>query len=152
MLYVGPDTERPSAHAPILVRTPQDKGEWAGVMDAPDHVPPDVVLQRLYLLELSDPRVTAYLARVDGRAVAACDLFSSVGVGRIEAVRTRPAYRGRGLAAALVRQAVADSLAQGNQLTYVFAEPGSNAQRLYTRLGFRTVAPNLIHGFIWRPS
>jgi ribosomal protein S18 acetylase RimI-like enzyme len=151
MLYVGPDNERPSEHTTIQVRTPQDKGEWADVLDAPDHLPPDAVLQRLYLLELADCRITGYLARVDGRAVAACDLFSSEGLGRIEAVRTHPAYRGRGLAAAVIRHAMADSIAQGNQLTYIYAEPQSDAQRLYTRLGFRTVTANLICGFIWRP-
>jgi len=151
MLYVGPDIEQPSVHATMRAQTPQDKGTWATISAAPENAPPDIMLQRLYLLEIADPRVTGYLARIDGRAVAACDLFSSDGLGRIEAVRTLPSYRRRGLAAAVIRHALADSLAQGNQLTYLFAEPGGDAQRLYTRLGFRTVAPNLIRGFLWQP-
>jgi hypothetical protein len=73
-----------SLNTKIQVRTPQDMREWAGVLNAPDHLPPDAMLQRLYLLELADSRVTGYLARVDGCAVAACDLFSSEGLGRVD--------------------------------------------------------------------
>ena len=41
-----------------------------------------------------------------------------------------------------------ESLARGNGLTYVYAEPDGAAQRLYDRLGFRTVARDAIRGFI----
>ncbi len=34
-------------------------------------------------------------------------------------------------------------------LTYIYAEPGGSAQRLYHRLGFRTVATNLISAWAW---
>jgi hypothetical protein len=32
--------------------------------------------------------------------------------------------------------------------TSIYAEPGGDAQRLYTRLGFRTVAQNITRSFI----
>ena len=107
------------------------------------------LLHRLYTTEISDPRMTAYLARVGGHPASRCELLSSKGLGRVEAVRTLAAYRRHGLAAAVVRQAVQDSLARGNEITYIYAEPSGQAQRLYERLGFRTVASKVIRGFIW---
>ena len=92
--------------------------------------------------------MTAYLARVDGIPASRAELFSSAGLGRVEAVRTLAAHRGRGLGSAVVRQAVRDSLGR-DTLTYIYAEPGGSAQRLYHRLGFRTVATNLISAWAW---
>jgi predicted GNAT family acetyltransferase len=151
LLYVGPDAERPSMHGVTTVQTADDSAAWASVRAVDDDVPVDAGLEEWYRLESADPRVTAYLAHADGRAVAACDLFATAGLGRIEAVRTHPRYRRRGFAAAVVRQAVADSLARDHVVTYLVAEPGGDAQRLYHRLGFRTVTPNFICGFIWQP-
>jgi ribosomal protein S18 acetylase RimI-like enzyme len=148
MLYIGPDAERPSSHAVAVVRTDQERAEWAGVVEEEADADTRRRLHRLYTTALADPRVTAYLVRVGGHLAGRCTLFSADGLGRVEAVRTLAAYRGRGLAAAVVRRAVGDSLARGNDLTYVYAEPNGAAQRLYDRLGFRTVARNAILGFI----
>ena len=148
MLYVGPDAERPSSAAVTIARTEQDKAEWAAVIEEGVDAETRRLLQDLYTMELSDSRITAYLARLDGRPAGRCKLFACDGLGRVEAVRTLVPYRGRGLAAALVRQAVRDSLARGNDLTYIYAEPNGDAQRLYDRLGFRTVAKKVIRGFI----
>ena len=92
--------------------------------------------------------MTAYLAYWDGHPTARGHLFSADGLGRVEAIHTVAAYRGRGLAAAIVRRAVQDSLARGNALTYIYAEPDSAPQRLYTRLGFRVVATNAYRAFL----
>jgi ribosomal protein S18 acetylase RimI-like enzyme len=148
MLYVGPDAERLSAHAVTVVRTDRERAAWAAVVEEEADAETRRVLHRLHAMELADSRATAYLARVDGRPASRCLLFSSDGLGRVEEVRTLAAYRGRGLAVAVVRRAVAESLAQGNGLTYVYAEPDGAAQRLYDRLGFRTVARYAIRGFI----
>jgi len=77
-----------------------------------------------------------YLARLDGRSAGACDLFEAANWGRIDSVVTRPELRRRGVAAMLVSRAVADSLTSGNSETYLFTELGSDAERLYRRLGF----------------
>ena len=77
-----------------------------------------------------------YLARLDGKAVGACDLFEHGQSGRIESVVTLPEFRGRGVGTALVARAVADSLTSGNGTTYLFTEPRGAAERLYLRLGF----------------
>jgi len=147
MLYVGPDAERPSSAEVVQAVSAQERSEWAAVIEEEAGADDRRVIHRLLLKEIGDQRITAYLARVDGQAATRAELFSSDGLGRVEAVRTAAAFRGRGLATAVVRQAVRASLAQGNDLTYIYAEPGGDAQRLYTRLGFRTVAQNLIRGF-----
>ena len=148
MLYVGPYAERPSAHAVAEVRTSPERIDWATVIEDDADAPTVQALHRLAATELADSRVTAFLARVDGRPVSRCLLFSSSGLGRVEGVRTLTAYQGRGLAAAVVRRAVAESVTRGNDLTYIYAEPNGAAGRLYDRLGFRTVARNAIQGFI----
>lgn len=79
---------------------------------------------------------TLYLGRVDGRPAGACDLFSQDGWGRVESVATRPQFRRRGVAYAVVSAAVRDSLDQGNAVTYLYVEAGSDAERLYRRIGF----------------
>ena len=151
MLYLGPDEARPMTVAVEVVETAPAKEAWASLMAEEDthDAHAQARLQALYRTQISDPRMAAYLIRVAGEPVSRCQLFSCEGLGRIEAVRTSTAYQGRGLAAAIIRQALNDSLQQ-NHITYIYAEPGSNAQRLYHRLGFRTVARRAIRGFLWQ--
>ena len=148
MVYVGPDGGRPSAVEPELVRSEADRRAWAEIADEEAGADQQSMLRAMYYAQLGDPRIRAYLARVEDKAAAHCLLFSSGGIGRVETVRTLSAYRGRGLAAALVRRAIEDSLALDHQLTYLFAEDGGAAQRLYTSLGFRTVMTGAIHTYI----
>lgn len=77
-----------------------------------------------------------YLGLLGGRPAGACDLFAADGWGRIDSVVTRPEYRRRGVASALVTRAVADSLGMGHAVTYLFAEAGGAGEAVYTRLGF----------------
>ncbi len=46
-----------------------------------------------------------------------------------------------------MRHATWDSLRRGNALMYLYAEHGAEAQRLYERLGFRTMARNVMRSF-----
>jgi len=147
LLYVGPDAERPESHPVGPVTTSRERAAWAAIHDEDDQASHQQVV-RLHAREIADPRVTAYLAYWDGHPTARGHLFSADGLGRVEAIHTVAAYRGRGLAAAIVRRAVQDSLARGNALTYIYAEPDSAPQRLYTRLGFRVVATNAIRAFL----
>jgi predicted GNAT family acetyltransferase len=93
--------------------------------------------------------MNAYLIRIEGEPACRCQLFSVDGIGRVEAVRTRAEFRRRGLASAAIRYATCDSL-QRNQLTYMFAEPGGEAQGLYHRLGYEIVTRRFIRGFLYR--
>lgn len=147
MLYLGPDVAPQTTVAVEVVETDTAREAWASIVA--EESMHDAQLQAYYLTQISGPYMTAYLIRIDGEPASRCQLFSCKGLGRIEAVRTNPSYGGRGLATAVVRQALSDSL-QENRTTYIYAEPGSNAQRLYHRLGFRTVAQKAIRGFLWQ--
>ncbi|MFN8466680.1 MAG: GNAT family N-acetyltransferase [Caldilineaceae bacterium] len=148
MLYVGPDAGRASTAEAELVIGEATRRAWSEIADEEAGADQQSMLQAMYCAQLGDPRIRAYLARVDGTAAAHCLLFSSGGIGRVETVRTLSRYRGRGLAAAVVRRAVEDSLALDHQLTYIFAEDGGAAQSLYTSLGFRTVMTGAIHTYM----
>lgn len=148
MFYIGPDAARPSD---VVVETVGDEAAkvmWASIVEEEATLASRSLLNQMYLTEIGDPRITAYLARVEGQPACRGELFVSQGLGRVEAIRTALAYRNRGLAAAVVRRAIEDSQALGNALTYLYAEPGGDAQRLYMRLGFRTVTQNLVRSFV----
>ena len=152
MLYVGPDDGRPSAVEAELVRGEADRRAWAEIADEeagrrPTEHAARPCTTRSWAIPVFAPTWHAWT----DKAAAHCLLFSSGGIGRVETVRTLSAYRGRGLAAAVVRRAIEDSLALDHQLTYIFAEDGGAAQRLYTSLGFRTVMTGAIHTYIVKP-
>ena len=147
MMYIGPDVAPPATVHVAVATTEQDRRAWAGVIEDDADAATRRVLGRLYATEIADGRITPYLVWHHGRAVCRGELFSCDGLGRVEAIRTLTSARRRGLAAAVVRRAVANSLAQGNGLTYIYAEAGGDAQRLYTRLGFRTVVEGAIRAF-----
>ena len=150
MLFVGPDDAPVSDAAVEAVQNDAQRLEWAAIVEEQAGADARVMnlLQRRYLREISDPRVRAYLVRVSGQAVSRCILFSDNGIGRVEAVRTHAEHRGRGMASAAIRRAVIDSLECGNQLTYIYAEPGAGPQRIYHRLGFRTICQRATEGYI----
>ncbi len=73
----------------------------------------------------------------DGRAVAYAALLVFEGVAEVDHVVTFPHVRRRGHATALVRRLLAEADAAGAELTFLLAEPGGQAARLYERIGFR---------------
>ena len=95
MLYLGPDTARPSTVPVEVVATDAARADWASIADDEDNRDPTsrTILQELYIRQISDGRMTAYLTRVEGRPAGRCELFSSQGLGRVEAVRTGTAYQ-----------------------------------------------------------
>jgi len=108
---------------------------------------PDAALWRAVAeQEARFPLCRLYLGLLEGRPAGACDLFSAEGWGRIEMVATHPAMRRRGVASAVVTHALTDSLAEGNQVTYLFTESNSEAERLYIHLGFERWGMNVL----WR--
>lgn len=58
---------------------------------------------------------------------------------RYQDVVTNLAHRGRGIAAALVAHAGAQALAAGAARLVIVVAAGSIAQRVYARVGFRTI-------------
>jgi predicted GNAT family acetyltransferase len=80
---------------------------------------------------------TRYFTVEDGGRIAAyCELYSLAGVGQVENVVTLPEFRGRGFARALVRRATAESVAAGNDMTFLVADADDWPYQLYEKLGF----------------
>lgn len=130
-----------------VVESEEDRQAWAAIMEETTGPAERPRLRQLYYTEICDPRMTAYLVRVDNEPACRAELFSADGLGRVEAVRTAERFRGRGLASAAIRTAIRDSQRRGNQLTYIYCEPDSTAQRLYQNLGFALTAELVTRSF-----
>lgn len=96
---------------------------------------------------LDDPRILLVLARVDGVPAAVAKATTFDGCTYLSSIGTRPAFRVRGLAGLVTREAVAASSGRGVDLTYLGVFSGNTpAVRLYERLGFASVgeSPDLL--------
>jgi ribosomal protein S18 acetylase RimI-like enzyme len=83
------------------------------------------------------PGWSLYLARVDGRPAAAATLYIADRVAYLADATTAPAFRGRGLHAALLRQRIHDASAAGVDLVFSGAEPMGTSHRNMERAGLR---------------
>jgi ribosomal protein S18 acetylase RimI-like enzyme len=83
------------------------------------------------------PGWSLYLARVDGRPAAAATLHLHAKVGYLADGATDPAFRGRGLHAALLRRRMADASAAGVDFVCSGAEFLSTSHRNMERIGMR---------------
>lgn len=97
---------------------------------------------------VDDPRVTFVLARVDGIPAAVAKVTGGSGLAYLSSIGTRPAFRGRGLAALVTRAAVLEGRLGGGTLAYLGVFEGNvRAVALYARLGFTIVGrpvPDLV--------
>lgn len=80
-----------------------------------------------------------YLGNFQGEPAGSCLFCSFHDVGTIYTVATAPEYKKKGVATALVNRAIADSLNIGSKMLYLLAGKGSDAEKLYERLGFEAV-------------
>jgi GNAT superfamily N-acetyltransferase len=78
-----------------------------------------------------------FLGYFQGKPAGVCQLVSFNNVGGIFTMGTAPEHRRKGVATALLRRAIADSLRIGNNLLYLTTTKGSDAERLYASLGFQ---------------
>ena len=83
------------------------------------------------------PGWSLYLARADGCPAAAATLYVADGVGYLADAATAPAFRGRGLHAALLRQRIRDASAAGVDFVFSGAEPFGTSHRNMERAGLR---------------
>jgi GNAT superfamily N-acetyltransferase len=110
---------------------------WVEVLMSEEQDPDTVAMWReVAEREAAYPPCRLYLACLDGLPVGACDLFTAAGCGRIDSVVVRPEFRRRGIASVLTARAVADSLAAGNTLTYLYTDGGGAGEAVYRKLGF----------------
>jgi GNAT acetyltransferase-like protein len=84
------------------------------------------------------PDIVRYLAWMDGAAVGAASSFISGGVLGIFGTSTVPAWRRRGVQAAVVARALRGALGHAD-LAIATTEPGSVSQRTFERLGFQVL-------------
>jgi ribosomal protein S18 acetylase RimI-like enzyme len=111
-------------------------GEFAEVLGAGFGAPP-VIISSLYTPAVLDaPEITAYLAEVDGVAVAAgLGVVTEGHVGLIN-IATLPQHRRRGHARAVAEAIVRDGRAAGAHTAYLHAT--DEAVGLFENAGFRT--------------
>jgi GNAT superfamily N-acetyltransferase len=77
-----------------------------------------------------------YLATVDGRPAGTAILFQGPAAAQVLAVGTLPSLRGRGVAGAVMRHLIREWQAIGHGFLFLDTTPGSDAERLYRKLGF----------------
>jgi hypothetical protein len=82
----------------------------------------------------------AFVARADGAVAGFATLISLAGVGYVDNVVTLLAHRLRGVGTATTAMAIRASLAAGDRMVHLLTDDGSDAQRIYERLGMRARA------------
>jgi ribosomal protein S18 acetylase RimI-like enzyme len=112
-------------------------GRWADVVCRGFGLPPEVGQLGASVLNTSD--VQLYLAHTDGEPAGAALLFSHNDMGYVDLVATLPEHRRKGVASALVAHLVTHSQALGNRWTALEVQTETPAERIYERLGFRTI-------------
>jgi ribosomal protein S18 acetylase RimI-like enzyme len=144
MVFEGPLPAAPPNQ--ILVREITDPDEdfwtWYGesrVEFGEEMTPP--VLEQLLARDrrLFHPAGLRWFVGFSAREMAGyASLLSLEGVGYVDNVVTLPAFRRRGVASSTVGRAVQASAEAGDRQLFLLTDDGSDAQRLYERLGFRT--------------
>ncbi len=77
-----------------------------------------------------------FVAFDGGVAAARCELYRIGGIAQVEDVATLEAFRGRGLARAVVLRAVEEARAAGAEVVFLQADDDDWPKHLYGRLGF----------------
>jgi GNAT superfamily N-acetyltransferase len=99
----------------------------------------DQLIDQLYRRDLEEfaPRgLRFFVGFLNGKRAGLATLFSLGGVGYIDHVVTKPEFRRRGVASALMAAVVEASRDAGDRLLHLLADQGAPPQRLYERLGF----------------
>ena len=94
--------------------------------------------------------VRRFGAFVDGEAAAMCELYLESGTAQVEDVATAERFRKRGLATAVVLQAMAAARAAGAEFVFLIADSDDWPREMYARLGFEEVGKT--HEFLIPPD
>jgi N-acetylglutamate synthase-like GNAT family acetyltransferase len=95
---------------------------------------------------LAAPSVRYFIAWVDGQPAATAMCFQTEEAGLIESVATRPAFRRRGLASAIIQQIQSDS-----RVPLFLDVEDEGAERIYARRGF-VLAAHAPEWQCWLPA
>ncbi len=85
-----------------------------------------------------------FVVREDSRIVNFCRLFTDGGIAQVEDVATLPAARNRGYARATILAAIDAARAEDPDLIYLGALTDDWPRKLYARLGFEEVGPEVV--------
>ena len=136
-----PDRPLPPGVTIDLVRGQQAAREFAdvsGAAYATMGMPPKVATRQFADHRFFEqPHVAAFVARLDGQAVAAAMTLVTHGVSGIYWVGTTPEARGRGLAEAVTRTAGNAGLDRGASV--VALQASSMGEPVYRRMGYREI-------------
>lgn len=110
---------------------------WSNIGDSDAYSPPEI-MHALRYQEVTAADVTGFIAYVDNEPAGRCLVYAAAGIARIESVFVHAHLRRRGVARQLLSTAIRHC--QHQHLTcFLFVIHGSDAQHLYTSLGFRTM-------------
>lgn len=133
----------------VPVRTEQDQLEWLEVLmrgfPEPEGAREDLQQFLHHSLCQLPSRWRHFLGRWQGEPCAISSLLCASLAGGIYHVVTLPAYRGRGLAKALTREAMRVAREIGFNSAVLFATP--DGYPLYQKLGFKTVMTADLYGW-----
>jgi len=80
--------------------------------------------------------LTRYLARLDGMVAGGASMRTGDGIAQMCGAATLPAFRRRGVQAALLEHRLAEAMTAGCDLAVVTTQPGSTSQKNMQRNGF----------------
>jgi ribosomal protein S18 acetylase RimI-like enzyme len=125
----------------LVCRRVEDAGtrtDFSFIVSSCFHIPP-AISHRVYEDAAAwDGRLQVWLGYSDGYAVASAAVIEAAGALGIYSVATLPAFRGKGMAEAVMRQGVADMRQRGVKGPLVLQSSPAGLD-LYRRLGFRKV-------------
>jgi len=98
--------------------------------------------------EAMSAAIRLFLGHWQGEPATTCSLYCAADMARIEMVETRETLRRRGIAGAVVSEAVRQARQAGAQTVYLVTDTDSDAERLYTKLGFVREGVNVLRRHI----
>lgn len=101
-----------------------------------DDIPADDKWLALARTAIARPCVSGFIAWVDGKPAGSAAMCMRDGVATFFSTSTHPAYRRRGVQAALIRARLAHAAQAGCDIAIVTTSPGSDSQRNVQRYGF----------------
>lgn len=147
-----PGATLPDPPDPVTLHAAHGDADWAAVRDLQaDEGPPDasreaylafLAERAAFLRRLAEGARPAlrggwFLARWAGAPAGSLGLYVRDGLARYQFVHVRAAYRRRGLATALLRHAARHAARSwGAERLVIVGDAGSDADRLYARVGF----------------
>jgi GNAT superfamily N-acetyltransferase len=130
-----PTSEAASSLQIAMVTSDEDRADWATVLGAGFGTDASLGTALVDQSTLADPRIVAYLGRVDGAPVATGYMVVDGDWVGVFAIATTPDSRRRGYAEAVTTAIVLEGRQRGARTAYLQAS--DMGRPLYERLGFR---------------